>query len=646
MKISRAWLQTYFNAEIPSADQLADLFTFHAFEVEGQEKFGADDVLDVKVLPDRAHYALSHRGIASEVAVLTKQALRMDRLGAAPLESLTDRPVVEVAAAQFCRRYMARLVDLGTNAGGDSTTTWFAPMLQAIGERLISPVVDAANFVMFDMGQPLHAFDADKVVGPIRVRTAAAGEKITLLDGRELTLTPADHVIADDLGPLVVAGAKGGKRAEIGPETKRLIIEAANFEPATVRRTSNKYDIRSESSRRFENEITPKMAERGMAAVSALLQSLYPTAKFGPITDIYADPVTPALLDFAPAYLAERLGIIVPLDEAKDILTRMNIKVSEKSPTLWQLTIPCNRLDLKLSEDIVEEIGRIYGYDHIEGVLPPAAKLPSPQPMFYLSETIKNLLTGQGFAEVNLYTLVAKGQIETAYPLSRDKAFARANLADGLVVALARNVSNADLLGLSTIRLFEIGHVFSAAGESAHLAMGIAQAKKVKGLTAADMLKQDLASLGQALGVTLPEPTLVTNGLSTVAEISLDEVLKNYKLPQSASYLDLHFGPATTARYKRYSAFPFIVRDIAVFVPSNLASDAVWRVIAGGVDEAEATTLLAKHYQFDEFKKGDKTSLAFRLVFQAADRTLTDIEVNEVMNKVYEVVRAQGWEVR
>jgi len=684
MKVSHAWLQTYFDKPIPSADALAELFTFHSFEVEGIERLRdstyrlTDTVIDAKVLPDRAHYCLSHRGMAEEVSFLTKQPLKSSRSSKSILVSLDNKPIIKIEDPHFCRRYMGRYVEL--NADKSSTcsvtaaklssgpnTEQMRAFLAAIGQRSISPIVDATNFVMFDVGQPLHAFDADKVQGTIVVRAAKKGEKIELLDssegpGKEVELLASDHVIADDIGPLAIAGVKGGKRAGITASTNHIIIESANFDPTTVRRTATRLDLRSESSKRYENEITPELASLGMNDVSILVSQAYPAAKFGPIVDQYPVKAIHTMITFDPILVEMRLGIRIPPREIKDILERMAIAIADEEGTgKWRLTIPFTRLDLKIQEDIVEEVGRIYGYGHIQGILPPISKANVPVlPMYYLSEMIKNILVEQGFSEVSLYSLVAKGEIETAYPLARDKAFARANLTDGMMACVEKNALNADLLGLDVIKVFEIGRVFGKDGEFTMLSIGAGQVKKVKGEKVDNILVDSWEVLNNELGKNLgtgsdanistdngiSSPKVIVKGTNAVCEINLDELLKSYKVPSNALYSDLHFSPASPNMYRKISPYPFIVRDIAVFVLENIEAENVWFAIEKGIANAGASGLLARHYLFDTFKKDGKVSYAFRMVFQSMDKTLTDDEANKIMEKINIEMKGKGWEVR
>jgi phenylalanyl-tRNA synthetase beta chain len=563
---------------------------------------------------------------------------------------------------------MGRYVELNVSSAsahpkiaGEPNAEQMRSFLAAIGQRSISPIVDATNFVMFDVGQPLHAFDADKVKGAIIVRAAKKGEKIELLDssegpGKEVELLSSDHVIADDVGPLAIAGVKGGKRAGITASTKHIIIESANFDPTAVRRTATRLDLRSESSKRYENEITPELATSGMNDVSILVSREYPAAKFGPIVDQYPVKAIHTTIAFDPVLVEMRLGIKIPPREIKDILERMTIAIADEEGTgKWRLTIPFTRLDLKIPEDIVEEVGRIYGYGHIQGILPPTSKAKVPVlPMHYLSEMIKNILVEQGFSEVSLYSLVAKGEIETAYPLARDKAFARANLTDGMMACVEKNALNADLLGLDVIKVFEIGRVFGKRGEFTMLSIGVGQVKKVKGekvdnilINSWEILNKELGTgLGIASDVIINAPKIIIKGTNAVCEINLDELLKSYKVPANALYSDLRFGHASPNMYRKISPYPFIVRDIAVFVPENIEADSVWQAIEKGIANAGAVGLLACHSLFDTFKKDGKVSFAFRMVFQSMDKTLTDDEAGKIMEKINIKMKGNGWEVR
>ena len=568
MKISHAWLQEYFKDTLPSAEALAELFTFHSFEVEGIETHNGDHcandkVIDAKILPDRAHFCLSYRGIADEVGVLTGLKRVAVTIDDEPLmvDNSIEKVEVKIDDAIFCRRYVSRRV---SNVDVKESPEKVKAMLEAMDGRSINTIVDATNLAMFDYGQPLHAFDADKVRGVIVVRAAKESEKITLLDGREVTLSTADFVVADDEGPLAIAGVKGGLRAQVNAETKNIILESANFHPGTVRKTASKYNLRNESSKRFENEITPVIAMDGMVHVSALITKLSPEAQFGPISDFSTGNSLMVTIVTTPDFICKKLGVEIPTEKIRTIFKSLAIDIVEKGDTL-ELAIPAHRLDLTLPEDIVEEVGRIYGYEKIEGTkIVPKKGETTPHPAFYVTEKIKNVLFGQGFSEAYLYTFVNKGDIEVAYPLASDKKSLRTNLSDGIVKALDINARNADFLFLDSIKMFEIGKVFTMKGdeqrEHTSLCVGIRRIKKVKGKGDKQSSNEDIRQVRELLleALDVDIVTLCTvddtgglmrfdgkqigviNNVDGIMELDLDALIPHIKVPPHES---LGFAP-------------------------------------------------------------------------------------------------------
>lgn len=271
MKVSYHWLQTYFDTDIPKPADLVDVLTMHAFEIEDVTETENDTLIDVDILPNRAHDCLSHRGIAREIALLTGNTL------VPPERSYTGETIeadiaVSVADSALCPRYMARTLT-GVSVG--ASPEWLKKTLEGLGERSINNIVDLTNFVLFDTGQPLHAFDADKVDGNmIYVRPAEEGETITLLDGAEATFQGGELVIADEKEPLAIAGVKGGTKAEVDESTTRVILESANFDATHVRKTARTHNINTDASKRFENEITPELVRVAMEELTALIAQL------------------------------------------------------------------------------------------------------------------------------------------------------------------------------------------------------------------------------------------------------------------------------------------------------------------------------------------------------------------------------------
>jgi phenylalanyl-tRNA synthetase beta chain len=357
--------------------------------------------------------------------------------------------------------------------------------------------------------------------------------------------------------------------------------------------------------------------------------------------------------------ITDVLGVPIPKEEVANILESLGIHVDVIADS-FAAKVPSNRLDITHWRDLPEEIGRIYGYDKIPAKTPsPLKPASAPHAESYYAEKIKNILVAANFSEVYTYTLVPKGVYEMEKPLAADKNHLRTNLTDGITQSLELNARNSDLLGLDEIKVFEIGTVFTEKGEHTSLCVGIKNIKK-KQTPAKDKIKvvrdQILAELGAKASILCTVDDTggiislggkaigMTNNSDGIFELNLTELVAT--LPVPTSYEDLGFGKAPALEYRRFSPYPFIVRDIAVFVPDQVTALEVWGIIAQRIGEGNANMLLARHSLFDEFKKEGKVSYAFRIVFQSAEKTLTDGEVGSVMEKITEGLKEKGWEVR
>lgn len=588
MKVPYSWLQKEFDNKLPSIEKLAELFTFRAFEVESIE----GDEIDLKVLPDRAHYALSWNGIAYEVSAMT--GLPWNKKEYSEIKGNGKKVDIKINHPK-CNRYVGRY----------------------IGNIKTKNVVEITNNVMFVTGQPTHAFDADKVQGGIVVRAAKDEEHIRTLDGKDITLDPTVMVIADDLGPLAIAGVKGGDRAKVTDTTKNIILESAHFDAVTVRRTSNLVGIKNDSSKRFENDISPSLAIEAMSMLSALIEG-----EHGDIVDIYPHPAKEWTIDLDPKIISARLGVEIPEQKIKEFFSLLKIKNED-----WKLTPPLYRLDLKIPEDFVEEVGRLYGYENIPAKLPTKTAALPIHPQFYYIETLKDSLIEKGYSETILYTLGKKGHYETAYPVAKDRAFLRDTLVHHLETSILQNTRNADLLEMEMIKQFEIGKVFDKDGEHFHLGLAIGFAKKIKGNTPADEIKKTFTELG----FTVPE-------IKTKDNTAWGEVRLTIPTEVTGVY---DFKKSSNVKYVPISPYPFAVRDVALFVPDTVTEQEVRKII-----EINAGKYCVRLRLFDLFKKEGKTSMAFRMVFQANDKTLTEEEINTPLQAVYAALKEKGWEIR
>jgi len=615
MKISYNWLKWYI-PEAPDATKLADIFTYHVAEVESVEvREDGDSIFDIKILPNRAHDLLSHQGVAREFASL----LNIKFVDPTPKYKIPDsKPtkLIKTIETPKCRRYMGRIV---RNIKIGPSPDWVVKHLESIGQRSINNIVDATNITMYDCGQPAHVFDLSKVKDlKLQVRNAKPGEKITILGGAEKTLNDSMMIIADDYGnALDIAGIKGGKYAELNNDTKDIILECANFDSTSVRKTAQALNIVTDAKKRFENDLSPELASFGMLELSALIAEMCPEAVFEDIVDVYPQKQEERKLSFSVDRISNILGLDVSAFEIEDILTRYNIKFSAQGGPAsgWEITVPPLRLDLAIEEDMAEEIGRILGYDKVKGNVPkinlprlPSGKagfLPKQNEIYLKILSTRNKLLSDGYSEVMNSTFCNDGEVSVLASAS-DKNFLRTNLADGLKESLKLNKINSPLLGLDEVKIFEIGTVFKKSGEEMHIAYG--DKKEIK-----EMILEEFAEKPEKNSLTLLQPSAGT-----------------FRLQNSS--------PA----FHMWSLFPFIARDVAVWVSDGISSENVLKVIKENAGE------LVVHGPelFDEFKKDRKISFAFRMVFQSYDRTLTDAEINQIMDKITDKIKEKEWQVR
>ena len=514
---------------------------------------------------------------------------------------------------------------------------WLKNAIEALGARSISGIVDATNYSMFDTGQPLHAFDAEKVVGGITVRFAKEGERIETLDGKNIPLKTHHLVIADDEGPLALAGIKGGKRAEVDQNTKKIILESASFNPVAVRRTSFEVGIRNDSSKRYENEITAHLTEKGVSKFIEIIKEISPACKVGKITDIYKKLPEPWTVIVSHKNVESLLNFSIKENRVVEILEKLQCKVLVKDG-VYSVTPPFERLDLIIAEDIIDEIGRIEGLDTVKSILPNAKISHENAKGFLIAEKVKDFFMAKGFDEIQTRTFSSKGDIEVAYPMASDKAFLRTTLAENQMESLKLAEKNAPLLGLEKIQVFEIGNTFPKDGEEMDLCFTISYVKKIKNKE--QIIKAELEKIISELEEALKVILIPTISANTVYIKHID------KLDTGLDFKSIKIDKSSDKKFIPFSNEPFMVRDIALFVDSTESIENVKEVIKSSAAGVAKELLIKGPDLFDQFEKEGKKSLGFRMLFQANDRTLTDIEVNGFMDKVYEAVKGKGWQVR
>ncbi|MDE1988086.1 MAG: phenylalanine--tRNA ligase subunit beta [Patescibacteria group bacterium] len=650
MKFSYNWLQNFFERELPAPEKLADVLTMHSFEVESIEQKGYDYIFDAKILPNMAHHCLSHRGVASEISAILDFPMRdfSISLKDARAGKICAKLEINVENSNFCRRYVVRIIE-GVEI--KPSPKWLKEKLESVGQKSINNVVDAANFVMLEIGQPMHAFDLDKLNSKnetvkIEVKNASTGDSITTLDEKEVALDEGTLIISGGNNPLAIAGIKGGKFAEIENATKNIIIESANFAPSLIRKTSRRLNILTDSSKRFENEISAEKASEAMEMMTSLIADIAQgkNTKVGNICDFYPNKIIQNKIEISLKETNDLLGTNMKMFEMKEILKRLKFNFETRKDDNLVVEISHDRLDIKIKEDLIEEIGRIYGYEKIkEQKIPALFKTILINKNFYYKNKIRNFLTEKGFSEVYTYAFTDKGEIEMENPIASDKKFLRENLKDGIKKSLDSNFHYIDILGLDQIKIFEIGKIFRDGRETDSLAVGIRKGNAFKGGREDDELKKILESLSKNLSMPI-ESEFSKDG---VAETNFEKMIEKLPMPKSYEDIKIEKYDIGKLKYKKISPYPFVLRDIAVFVPQGVEEKDVATII-----EKEAGELLVNKKLFDVFVKKfpdgtSKTSFAFRLVFQSQEKTLSDEEVNKIMEKISKSLNDnRNWQVR
>ena len=634
---------------------------------------GLDDVIfEVNVTPNRSD-ALSHLGIAREVATLLGAALK--RPDPKLIESATEASTkvqIRIEDPERCWRYVGRVVEGVTVK---PSPKWMQERLKACGVRAINNLVDVTNYVMLEYGQPLHAFDLDRIGGAqIVVRTAKPGEKLKTLDEKERPLHPEDLLVCDEKSPLVLAGVMGGASSEVTDKTTRVLLECATFQPTTVRRSAKRHALHTESSHRFERgtdvSVVPEVIDRAAALIAEVGGG---TVLKGRV-DAYPVQKAPRKVTLRIARVAELLGVEVSADECAKVLTALGFKSLGQSS--WE--VPLARVDVSIEEDLIEEIARIRGFESIPAALPRGLSALEPErPWVTAERRLRAALSGAGFDEVVNYSFVApaelaafqaeQGAIAVANPLSVEQSVMRTTLFASLVPNVARSARHQ----AQGVRFYELARsyrphegggvkgkpVASEVLELSGALWGLRDgARSWTGASAVvdfydaraavDGVLESLHITGAkyeplesawyhpraAATVKLGDRVLGTVGeLHPRAQKRLDAPggVFLFQLDAMAVLAEAKLVPQAAA----LSRFPSVLRDLAIVVPTELSAEKVRLVILEVGQPLVDEVTVFDVYAGPQVGEGKK-NLAFALAYRSADRTLTDVEVADAHQKI------------
>lgn len=633
MKFSKHWIQEYIVEALPEDAVIERELNAKAFEVEGIEAYGDDSIFDIKVLPNRAHDALGHMGMAREICACLGLTFNPSPTAYADINFDENIGVVnvEVSDVKACSRFMAVRID-GIKV--EASPDWLADNLTRIGQRSINNIVDITNYVQFSINKPMHAYDAKNIEGGIVVRYANDGEKLVTLDDKDLKLDSSTLVIADNKKALGLAGIKGGKYSGITSDTTSVIIESANFDPSLIRKTSQKYNIKTDASKRFENGIADTLVREGMLKTICEILRMYPEAKVGVITDTNKNERELLRIEISRDEINSILGTDYNVDLVSQTFKKLGFDYFVDGAR-FTVNVPSQRLDITIKEDVAEEVGRIVGYDKLVPTLPKLNKVGRLNKRMYYQNIVRNILLGRGFSEVITYSFTKSGEVELLKSAS-DKNRLRNNIADGLTESMSKNLNNMPILNTKEISVFEFGNCFGRDSEWTSLAIGMDDGKKKSNYS--EQMDMIIAEIKQGLGaVQIEFEKKSTKPL--VVEMNFDELLEG--LPDPIENIYLNIDAVRDIKYKTFSQMPFIVRDVAFWADASIDKNEI-----EGLIKTNAGELCIAISLFDEFSKESRTSYGFRLLYQDKERTLTDEEVNGYAENVYNVLKEKGFEIR
>lgn len=655
-----------------------------------------DAVLDIEIYPNRAD-CLSIIGLAREVAALAEVPLNLPQVRLVE----TDPPAaasitVTVADPDLCRRYCARVIR-GVRVG--RSPLWIERRLKAAGMRPINNVVDITNYVMLEMGQPLHAFDLNKLHNSsLIIRRARPGEVLRTLDNQERLLDNDMLVIADGKEAVAIAGVMGGEKSEVSLETKDILLESATFDFASVRKISRKLGLRTEASNRFEKGLDPHLAAAAADRAAALLAELCGGHVAAGLINKVNQLPRPLEIKLRPHRVNSLLGTNISATEMKKHLQGLGFSVAADHEGEMTVKVPTFRRDITLEADLIEEVGRRYGYENIPATIPGGLSAPGNESARQANlEKVRMACVRVGLAETITYSFSSpkhfdkmrlspdhqkRKALTLKNPLSEDQSILRTTLAGNMLEALAKNAARQSY----SVHLFEIGSVFlpqewpPVHQPDERIMLGAAMMGQPPGISWAQKerqtdfydLKEVYENVISALGVNeAVRVTKITPEASAIypymhpgrTAIVLNEqevlgyfgevhplVVRAYDLPHSAFILELDLSRLLTLEkkvpyMKPLPRFPAVVRDLALVVPDNFPAAQVESILQKSGGEMLAEIHLFDVYQGPQVPSGFR-SLAYTLTFRAEQRTLTDDEVTAIMDDIIKELAQKGLTLR
>ncbi len=667
MKIPFNWLKEY----VPTSSTIAAVakeLSFSGTEISSIES----DCLEVDILPNRGD-CLSVIGIAREVASAEGLQVKYPEVSLKEsAEKAANVAAVEVKDKDLCPRYMARIV---RNVLIKESPDWMKKKLTDAGMRPINNIVDVTNYVLLEMGQPLHAFDLSLISGnKIIVRRASAKETITTLDGVVRELEATDLLICDENKAIALAGVMGGANSEVTPATKDVLIESAYFDPVSINRTSKSKKLRTEASVRFERGVNWDGVPMALDRAAQLMAEISGGTVLGGAIDVAAEKRQPAKIILRSSRISAIMGFDIGSEKVVPILKGLGFGVSENGVD-YEVTVPLYRArDIEREIDLIEEVARVYGYDKIPETQHPiltTASDDSASKRLKKVKAVKRTLLQSGFNECKTYSLQGKRSFERAglgienavaiaNPLIEEMTHLRTSIIPGLLEVLEHNRNRQ----VHDVAVFEVGKVFSKKtghSKEKEVASALLSGSVYSGILENDRMKEDLyflkgiaesiisvygsadARFERSADQLMPNGAEVFIGDKKAGFVGAlrSDIRKSVGVNNEVFIMELDLDvlsemPERQVRYTPVPKYPSVKRDIAMFIPEGTLNDSVVSLI-----KATGGGLVESVEIFDKFKGKDRTSVAYSVIYRSHERTLTDDEVAAVHGRVLESLAAK-----
>ncbi|MDP8259831.1 MAG: phenylalanine--tRNA ligase subunit beta [Candidatus Gygaella obscura] len=671
MKFTYNWLKDYINLKVP-ADKLAQLLTMSGLEVKSVFKSVDDSIFDCEVTPNRPDL-LSLIGIAREIQALTGEKLRIGQTKIKQASKNNNSFSVCIKDKTACARYIAVIVK---NVNVCDSPKWLRKRIESIGLRSVNNIVDVTNYCLWEMGQPIHAFDLDKLQQKITVRFAKQNEKIITIDGKELKLDEQILLICDSAQPVAIAGIMGGKNTEVTSQTKNILLEFACFDPKAIRMSTRKLGLSSDSSYRFERGVDLENLSFVAKRTAELIKAISKNCSVSQVIDLGKKKKNKKSIVLSVERLNKVLGSDLTKSKVLTILKSLGLGIKQSKASIL-VSVPSFRPDLTIEEDLVEEVARIYGYDNIKTTKPYIQfNSLKENPLEDIKRLAKQNLLKQGLFEIITYSLLnnkiveqlgfaKERNLELLNPLSQEASILRPSLLPGLLLAVKNNISHQN----KDLKFFEIGNVFQKKDETARLAvaltgddctvvnsrvnvnvkMGIFHLKGVLenifscfGIREVDFIAGDERIFEKNESFILKSKGLQFASMGKLAQDMLDAL--EIKLQDVfAAEVDLEAVMSLAKlqiKFKPYSLYPLVVRDISLLIDEKVSFKQIVSVITDLNIESNIEVRLIDYYKGKHIPDGAK-GLTISINYRSSQHTLTDDEINSMHNSIKEALKTE-----